>query len=551
MIWSEPTLVEIDMLESALGETADRHPGNRADARLRETAHPSRMQQSLVVLRRDLRLEDHQALAQACRRSQSVYMLFVFDRDILDLLPEKLDRRVDFIWQSLRSLEQRLAELGERQSLSDSGPSSPPLLITAHAKASLAVPAIAIALGVEAVFFNHDDEPYALERDRHIAAALQALGIDCYDFKDHVVFERKEVLSQSAKAYSVFTPYKKTWLARLAADESVIESADADLTRLVSPGALQREKLARVAQTHGFGLWLGTPPTLDAIGFQSSDLNQLKVVIGTVGAQQLLDDFSQRIDRYDQARDFPSLKGPSYLSVHLRFGTISIRKAARLAYRQANAGAQTWLSELIWRDFYMQILYHFPQVAQRAFKPEYDLIRWEEGPQADADFVAWCSGQTGYPLVDAAMRQLLQSGYMHNRLRMVTASFLCKDLGIDWRRGEAWFAQHLLDFDLAANNGGWQWAASSGCDAQPYFRIFNPVSQSLKFDREGRFIRRYVPELGKLPDPQIHAPWDIGGLSAEALGLQLGRDYPMRIVDHDQARKKTLARYQVVKKLPT
>ncbi|NCV57045.1 MAG: deoxyribodipyrimidine photo-lyase, partial [Betaproteobacteria bacterium] len=157
----------------------------------------------------------------------------------------------------------------------------------------------------------------------------------------------------------------------------------------------------------------------------------------------------------------------------------------------------------------------------------------------------------GYPLVDAAMRQLLQSGYMHNRLRMVTASFLCKDLGIDWRRGEAWFAQHLLDFDLAANNGGWQWAASSGCDAQPYFRIFNPVSQSLKFDREGRFIRRYVPELGKLPDPQIHAPWDIGGLSAEALGLQLGRDYPMRIVDHDQARKKTLARYQVVKKLPT
>ncbi|NCV57090.1 MAG: deoxyribodipyrimidine photo-lyase [Betaproteobacteria bacterium] len=244
MIWSEPTLVEIDMLESALGETADRHPGNRADARLRETAHPSRMQQSLVVLRRDLRLEDHQALAQACRRSQSVYMLFVFDRDILDLLPEKLDRRVDFIWQSLRSLEQRLAELGERQSLSDSGPSNPPLLITAHAKASLAVPAVAMALGVEAVFFNHDDEPYALERDRHIAAALQALGIDCYDFKDHVVFERKEVLSQSAKAYSVFTPYKKTWLARLAADESVIESADADLTRLVSPGALQRENFA-------------------------------------------------------------------------------------------------------------------------------------------------------------------------------------------------------------------------------------------------------------------------------------------------------------------
>jgi deoxyribodipyrimidine photo-lyase len=196
----------------------------------------------------------------------------------------------------------------------------------------------------------------------------------------------------------------------------------------------------------------------------------------------------------------------------------------------------------------MQILYHFPHVQRQAFKPEYDLIAWEEGPKADADFKAWCDGQTGYPLIDAAMRQLFQSGYMHNRLRMVTASFLCKDLGLDWRRGEAWFAQQLLDFDLAANNGGWQWAASSGCDAQPYFRIFNPISQSLKFDAEGRFIRRYVPELAKLSERQIHAPWEMGGLDAQALGFHLARDYAPPIVDHSQARLKTLARYQVVKR---
>ena len=196
----------------------------------------------------------------------------------------------------------------------------------------------------------------------------------------------------------------------------------------------------------------------------------------------------------------------------------------------------------------MQILYHFPHVVRQSFKPEYDLIAWEDGSKASADFQAWCHGQTGYPLVDAAMRQLLQSGYMHNRLRMVTASFLCKDLGLDWRWGEAWFAQHLLDFDLAANNGGWQWAASSGCDAQPYFRIFNPVSQSEKFDREARFIRRYLPEIAQLSDKQIHAPWEMGALDAQAIGFKLGSDYPLPIVHHDQARKKTLERYQVVKR---
>jgi len=489
---------------------------------------------SLVVLRRDLRLEDHQALAQACRSAAVVHLLFVFDRAILDELPDRADRRVEFIWESLRKLEQ-----DERLGGS---------LITAHARAIDAVPAIAQALGVEAVFFNHDDEAYALARDQHLRDALKLKHIDCYSFKDHVIFERSEVLSQSAKAYSVFTPYKQAWLKRLAAQQCAVDEAKVDQSRLKAPDQSQQLSCLELAQKKDWGLWFGAPPDLDAIGFQTTNLHQLRLPIGALGAKGLLKDFSSRIDRYDRTRDFPAVKGPSYLSVHLRFGTISIREAARLACQHQSTGANTWLSELIWRDFYMQILYHFPHVQRQAFKPEYDLIAWEEGPKADADFKAWCDGQTGYPLIDAAMRQLFQSGYMHNRLRMVTASFLCKDLGLDWRRGEAWFAQQLLDFDLAANNGGWQWAASSGCDAQPYFRIFNPISQSLKFDAEGRFIRRYVPELAKLSERQIHAPWEMGGLDAQALGFHLARDYAPPIVDHSQARLKTLARYQVVKR---
>jgi deoxyribodipyrimidine photo-lyase len=239
--------------------------------------------------------------------------------------------------------------------------------------------------------------------------------------------------------------------------------------------------------------------------------------------------------------------------VHLRFGTVSIRALARHAMQAIQAGtggegAAVWLSELVWRDFYFMILHHHPHVADRAFKPEYDRIVWEEGQKADADFAAWCEGRTGYPLVDAAMHQLNQTGYMHNRLRMVTACFLIKDLGIDWRRGEAYFARQLNDFDLSANNGGWQWAASSGCDAQPYFRIFNPITQSEKFDAEGKFIKRYLPQLAKLDRKQIHAPWLAPELLLSSAGITLGKDYPAPIVAHDEARKRTLERYAVVKK---
>jgi deoxyribodipyrimidine photo-lyase len=291
-------------------------------------------------------------------------------------------------------------------------------------------------------------------------------------------------------------------------------------------------------------------PALEAIGFERTNLHELALPSGAAGAQQLLDDFLGRMARYHETRDYPAVKGPSYLSTHLRFGTVSIRRLAREAHRRSgegSRGAEVWLSELIWRDFYHQVLHHHPRVVGHAFRPEYDRIRWEHGKHADALFAAWCEGRTGYPLVDAAMAQINRTGYMHNRLRMVVASFLTKDLGIDWRRGEAYFALHLNDYDLAANNGGWQWAASTGCDAQPYFRIFNPVSQSKRFDPEGRFIRRYLPALAKLPDDLIHAPWLARPVDLAAAGVELGRDYPRPVVDHAEARERTLQRYAVVK----
>jgi deoxyribodipyrimidine photo-lyase len=291
-------------------------------------------------------------------------------------------------------------------------------------------------------------------------------------------------------------------------------------------------------------------PALAELGFEATNLQSLALGSGENGAAALLQDFRPRLDRYHSLRDLPAAQGPSYLGVHLRFGTVSIRQLAALAQAEAgaSAGAATWLKELAWRDFYFQVLANFPQVGQgRSFKPEYDRIAWDQGPLAEQRFAAWCQGRTGYPLVDAAMTQLKRTGYMHNRLRMVTASFLCKDLGIDWRWGERHFAEHLNDYDLAANNGGWQWASSSGCDAQPWFRIFNPVSQSQRFDAQGSFILRYLPQLAGLPPAALHAPWLARPVDLAAAGIRLGMDYPLPIVDHAEARAQTLRRYAVVK----
>jgi deoxyribodipyrimidine photo-lyase len=484
----------------------------------------------LVWFRRDLRAQDQAALYHALTRCRQVHCAFVLDREILDRLP-RADRRVEFIRESLVELDASLRALSGH---AQGG------LIVLHAVAAEAIPVLAAALEVQAVFANHDDEPQALERDARVRTRLAAAGRAFHTFKDHTLLERNEVLTQGGHPYSVFTPYKNTWLQKIDAYQLQSYAIDRHAHRL-----------ARRPQAHCHEV-----PTLAALGFHGTNLPQLNLPTGSSGARQLFEDFLGRIQRYGDTRDFPALKGPSYLSVHLRFGTISPRLLARTAHglmQQGNAGAATWLSELVWRDFYFQILHHYPHVVQRSFKPAYDAIAWDTGPQADALFSAWCEGRTGYPLVDAAMAQLNQTGYMHNRLRMVVASFLVKDLGIDWRRGEAYFATHLNDFDLAANNGGWQWASSSGCDAQPYFRIFNPVSQSEKFDPDGKFIVRYLPQLAPLArlSPQaIHAPWQARPLDLQEAGLHLGRDYPLPVVDHRAARQQTLERYAVVKAAP-
>ena len=482
---------------------------------------------ALVWLRRDLRADDNAALYHALRAARRVWCCFVFDRTILDPLP-RADRRVEFIHDSLVGLDAQLRALAASHGGEGVG------LLVRHGHAAQALAQLAAELHVQAVYANHDDEPDALARDAQVRGSLAAAGIALHTSKDHVIFERSEVLTQSGSPYGVFTPYKNAWLRKL------------------EPYFLQAYPIAR----HAAALAAPPPvlasgvPTLAEIGFQSTDLHHLKLPSGAAGAQELLADFLTRIDRYDETRDFPAVKGPSYLSTHLRFGTVSIRQLAREAWsrlQSGSRGAEVWLSELIWRDFYHQVLHHHPHVVGHAFKPEYDAIRWEHGKHADTLFAAWCEGRTGYPLVDAAMHQINQTGYMHNRLRMVTASFLTKDLGIDWRRGERYFAEKLNDFDLAANNGGWQWAASTGCDAQPYFRIFNPVSQSEKFDREGKFIRRYLPLLGGLPAKLIHAPWLARPIDLAAAGIEIGRDYPLPIVQHDAARTKTLERYAVIK----
>jgi deoxyribodipyrimidine photo-lyase len=482
-------------------------------------------QTGLMWFRRDLRTDDNAALYHALKRCKTLHCVFVFDREILDSLP-KADRRVEFIRESLVELDVSIRRLSGK---THGG------LIVQHAWASDEIPKLAKELAVQAVFTNHDYEPQAVHRDAVVLGKLADLGIAFHSYKDHVIFERTEVLTQMGKPYGVFTPYKNAYLKKLSEFYLKPYPVEKYTKALAERPAALRQPV----------------PSLAEIGFEATNLTTLKIPTGISGGRTLFEDFFDRIDDYHLTRDYPAVKGPSYLSVHLRFGTVSIRKLASIAYQrslQASQGASVWLSELIWRDFYFQILSNFPHAASGAFKPEYNAIKWEHGEQAEKLFTAWCDGRTGYPLVDAAMAQINQTGYMHNRLRMVVASFLVKDLGIDWRWGERYFAEKLNDFDLSANNGGWQWASSSGCDAQPYFRIFNPVSQSEKFDAEGKFIRKYLPQLSKIPNAALHELWNAKPIDLELADVKLGINYPYPIVNHAEAREKTLLRYAVIKK---
>src|SRR5262245_12625562 len=433
---------------------------------------PPDRDRALVWFRRDLRDYDHAALYHALKTHRRVDCAFCFDTEILDALPVRADRRVEFIWHAVQELQASLARRGGG-------------LAVLHGRAREVIPRFARELGAAAVYANHDYEPAAKERDVEVARSLAAADVAFHTFKDQAIFDRDEVLTSAGRAFTVFTPYKNAWLKKLDAFQLKAYPVAKYASHLAPPA--------------GAAL-----PSLSSLGFEPTNLRELDVPTGMSGAQQLFKDFLDRIGGYHERRDFPAVKGPSYLSVHLRFGTISVRELAAAAHSLGGRGAETWLAELVWRDFYFAILHHFPHVVGHAFKPELDALAFTND---DAKWRAWCEGRTGYPLVDAAMRQINQTGYMHNRLRMVAASFLVKDLHVDWRWGERYFADHLNDFDLAANNGGWQWAASTGCDAQPYFRIFNPVTQSEKFDPDGKFIRRYVPELARVPTKFVHAPW--------------------------------------------
>lgn len=453
------------------------------------------MTTALVWLRRDLRLHDHAALAMALLKHERVIPVFIFDRTILDPLP-RTDARVAFILESLAKLKATLQRHGND-------------LLVRIGDPTEQIPALARQCAATAVYASRDYEPAVRIRDTAVSAALNEINVDWYDCKDQVIFECDEILTQAGKPFSVFTPYWRVWRSRL----DVLATAEYPL-KLEHLAALPAEPL----------------PTLADLGFES-----IKTCpAGETVATALLTDFAARIDQYQALRDFPAQAGTSKLSAHLRFGTLSIRACVRLALAHNSAGAECWLKELCWREFYQQLLWHRPDLVDHAFHSEFDNLPF---PNRQDWFTAWSEGRTGYPLIDAGMRQLNQTGYMHNRLRMICASFLVKDLLIDWRWGERYFAEKLLDYDLASNNSGWQWAASVGCDAQPWFRIFNPVTQSQKFDPEGKFIRRYCPELTPLSDARIHAPW----LSNTIL------DYPQPLVDHASQRLAALALFNAHK----
>jgi deoxyribodipyrimidine photo-lyase len=420
--------------------------------------------------RRDLRLDDNAGFYHALKSGYKVLPVFIFDTNILDKLTDKTDARVSFIYQQINQLQEKLVALGSSiQVLYDKPDNAFKTLLSNYQIAE--------------VYTNHDYENYAIERDSEIKKLLNAHGVAFFTFKDQCIFEKNEVLSNSGTPYTVFTPYSRKWKETLTDFHLKAYSNNQYFHNLL--------KIDRLAI-----------PDLKEMGFEKTSIALTNKSID-----------EQIIEKYADQRNFPGIAGTSKLGIHLRFGTLSIRHLAKVA----KAKSETFLNELIWRDFYMNILHHFPHISSgHSFRKEYDRIKWRNN---ENEFEAWCNGNTGYPIVDAGMRELNTTGFMHNRVRMIVASFLTKHLLIDWRWGEAYFAKKLLDFDFAANNGGWQWASGSGCDAAPYFRVFNPRLQTEKFDKDLKYIKKWIPELNTF-------------------------DYPQPIVEHDFARKRVLEVYK-------
>lgn len=418
-------------------------------------------------------MHDNAGLYHALKDNNPVVPVFIFDRNILDELEDRIDRRVEFIHKSVGEIQRQLIKSGSTLDVRYGTPAEVYKELLSEYK-------------VEKVFTNHDYEPYAKKRDREVYEILRLRGIPFQTYKDQVIFEKSEIVKDDTNPYTVFTPYSKRWKSLM--NDFYLSSYPVEKYA----SGFYKQAVKEI-------------PALRSMNFKSTN----EQFPGKNWKEEL-------IRRYKEQRDFPAIEGTTRLSVHLRFGTISIRELAR----ETGALNEAYLDELIWRDFYQMILWNFPHVESRSFKPEYDKIKWRNN---EKEFAAWCEGLTGYPIVDAGMRQLNATGYMHNRVRMIVASFLTKHLLIDWRWGEAYFARKLLDYDLAANNGGWQWAAGSGCDAAPYFRIFNPDLQTKKFDPHLKYIRKWVPEFEELT-------------------------YARPIVEHEPARKRCLEAYSAALK---